>query len=288
LKRDRPVTLEDVAGYLEALPARLGIWRTTSRSEYWPLLAWLNVWPVQELRQTASDIGLQLAVAKRHAELHNTVGLAVRWAETYLRQTILGTSEGMERRGLMRRATDAWAVGDLLRGARAGVYEFRSEGNDLHFDFARDPGIEALDNLLDLVSELDDSEQLRARLRGEDGSEAVDFDALRAYVNASGGSVPWEKVEGPIKSGFRMFADKVATGMRRVSAPDSLPMGGFRLGDALAVWKELLAGAFYRNMSLMAGSCSPLVAAPARTSSVRTRRPSDPERHRLPHVRSRT
>jgi hypothetical protein len=63
------------------------------RREYWPLLAWLNVWPVQELRQTSREIGLQLGVATHHAELHNTVGLALRWAETHLRETLLGTSD---------------------------------------------------------------------------------------------------------------------------------------------------------------------------------------------------
>jgi hypothetical protein len=71
----------------------------------------MNVWPVQEFRQTATEIGPELAVAMRHAELHNTVGLAVRWAATYLRETVLGTSEELERRGLIRCARDAWAVG---------------------------------------------------------------------------------------------------------------------------------------------------------------------------------
>jgi hypothetical protein len=266
MRSERSTTLDDVERWLEALPARLGVWRTTSRREFWPLLAWLNVWPVQEFRQTAAEIGPELAVATRHAELYNTVGLAVRWAETYLRETVLGTSEEMERRGLARCATDAWQVGDLLRSSRAGVYEFSSDGNDLHFEFARDPDIEALDNLLDLVWELHKTEQLRIRLRGEDGSEAVPIDELRAYVRASEAGVPWEAVEDRIKEGFRVFAEKMVTGMRRVSAPDSLGIDGFRLGEALAVWRELLAAALYRNMCILAGTVNPLVSAPARPS----------------------
>lgn len=261
---------------MEALPASLGVWRTTSRREFWPLLGWLNVWPVQEFRHTAGEIGPQLAVATRHAELYNSVGIAVRWAETYLRATVLGTPEEMERRGLVRCATDAWVLRDLLRSTRAGVYEFRSDGNDLHFEFARDPDVEALDNLLDLISELQETEQLRSMLRGEDGTEAVPIEELRAYVNASGASVPWEATEDRVKLGFRLFAEKMIIGMRRVSAPDTLPMDGFRLVEALAVWRELLAAALYRNLCILAGTVNPLIAAPARplTELIRDLAPS--------------
>jgi hypothetical protein len=273
------VTVDDVERWLQALPARLGVWRTTSRRDYWPLLAWLNVWPIQEFRQTAAEIGPEMAAAARHAELYNTVGVAVRWAETYLRDEVLGTSEEMERRGLARCATDAWVLGDLLRSTRAGVYEFTSEGNHLHFKFARDPDIEALDNLLELVWELHRMEQLRRELRGENGSEPVPITDLRAYVSASKAGIPWEAADERIKEGFRVFAEKMVTGMRRVSAPDSLVIDGFRLGEALAVWRELLAAALYRNMSILAGSVNPLVAAPARppTQLLSDLAPSDVE-----------
>jgi hypothetical protein len=258
------VTVDDVERWLDALPARLGVWRTTSRREYWPLLSWLNVWPVQEFRQTAAEIGPEMAVVTRHAELYNTVGVAVRWAETYLRETVLGTSEEMERRGLARSATDAWFLADLLRSTRAGVYDFTSDGNRLQFEFARDPDIEALDNLLDLLWELYKTKQLRTKLRGEDGSEPVPIAELRAYVSASEAGVPWETAQDPIKEGFRLFAEKMEAGMRRVSASDSLVIDGFRLGEALAVWRELLAAALYRNMCILAGTINPLVVAPAR------------------------
>ncbi|MEX2417364.1 MAG: hypothetical protein WD757_03135 [Actinomycetota bacterium] len=226
------------------------------------MLAWLNVWPIQEVRRDADEAGLLLAITAHHAEHYNTVGLAVGWAATYLREEVLGTPDEMERRGLMRAARDVWRLRDLVRSARAGIYNVESDGNQLHFEFAQDPRIEALDNLLDLASDLQDAETLRSRMRS-----TVPMQELREYVGVSGASVSWESVENSIKDGFRTAAEVMVSGMRRVSALDSLSVGEFKLGEALSVWQELLAVALYRNLCMQAGAVNPMVTAPARTQA---------------------
>jgi len=155
-------SLAQFASYIETIPPRLGLWRTATQDEQWPLIAWLNVLAVQEMRETAREVGPLMAARLRHAELHNAVGLGVRWLLTYLpRQSIQSGSQDMERKGFAKWAGEVWSMRDLVNAARSGVYSFHAENHQLFFDFSGDVELEALDNMLDLVDDLWRTERLK-------------------------------------------------------------------------------------------------------------------------------
>lgn len=253
-------SLEEFAAFVDSVPPRLGLWRTASKAELWPLLAWLNVWSVQEMRETARDVGVVMAAKLRHAELHNTVGLGVVWLLSYLRDNPAARGSGdRERAGFARRAGQVWSIRDLVQSARAGVYEFSADEFNLHFEFAGDVSLEALDNMLEVLDELWRAERMEAALQNETKSAEG---SLRERLTASGINVPWEAAPDDLRVRFRRRAHIVSEQLRRIEVPRDAQIGGFSFGDAVAVWEELLAGASYRQACLLLGAQHPLVACP--------------------------
>jgi hypothetical protein len=254
-------TLEEFSEFVENIPPRLGLWRTASKAELWPLLAWLNVWSVQEMRETSREIGAMMAAKLRHAELHNTVGVGVSWLLRFLQDNPSAPgSEDMERNGFARRAGQVWSIRDLVHSARAGAYEFQAQGHRLHFEFAGDTDLEALDNMLEMVDELWRIEQLRDALSQDAATEKT---PLQELLLTSGIHIPWQEASQDIQHRFRRRAAILTELLRRIQVPHNAVIGNFTFGDAVAIWTELLAGASYSHACLMFGSQNPLVACPA-------------------------
>lgn len=256
-------SLDQFAEFVESIPPRLGLWRTASRRELRPLLAWLNVWSVQEMRETAQEMGPLMAAHLRHAELHNAVGTGVAWLLTYLRDNPHSSgSQDMERRGFARRASEIWSLRDLIKGARAGAYEYGADGYALHFDFAGDIELEALDTMLELAEELMRVEQTRSALQDSPG---VTDQSLQQLLISHGIEISWENASDDIKSGFRERSRILSRELRRFDLPGDIQFKGFTLSEAIAVVDELYAASCYRHVCLMMGAQNPQVACPAAT-----------------------
>lgn len=254
-------SLEEFVEFVESIPPRLGLWRTANKAELWPLLTWLNVWSVQEMRETSREIGPMMAAKLRHSELHNTVGVGVSWLLRLLRDNPSAPgSEDMERKGFAGRAGQVWSIRDLVHSTRAGVYDFQVQGHRLHFEFAGDTDLEALDNMLEMVDELWRVEQLRDALSRDAATEQT---PLQETLLTSGIHIPWQDASQDIQSRFRRRAAILTELLRRIQVPHSAVIGDFTFGNAVAVWTELLAAASYSHACLMFGSQNPLVACPA-------------------------
>ena len=242
----RNPTLDEFHEFVESIPPRLGLWRTASTAELWPLLAWLNVWSVQEMRGTAQEMGALVAGQLRHAELHNTVGTGVGWLLRYLRKDPKAPgSQDMERKGFARRAGEIWSIRDLVKGARGRVYDYSADGYSLRFEFAGDIELEALDLMLDLTDELMRIEKTRTALQQ---SPDVTDQSLQGLLVASGIDVPWEQASEHIRSGFRERARILSRELNRTQVPGNLQLQGFAFSDAIEVLDELYAAACYRHV----------------------------------------
>lgn len=258
-------SLREFGEFVSDLPTQLSLWGSASSDDLWPMLGWLNVWPIQELRSTMADVGPMAAVFLRHAELHNTVGVGVTWLLRYLsdRATPSPSTED-ERQMFARTAADHWSMMDLLNGARGGVYAFSSQGHNVHFEFAGDMRLEALDGLLCLVDEMALADSVRAgfeELNIEDTSASLP--GVHMHLTTDGIDVPWEEADEALRMRFRRRAGVLVESLHRTDVPEHLLLGDFSFGQALATWRELLSAALYRDACLMLGSTNPLVACPA-------------------------
>lgn len=258
-------SLHEFRAFVDDLPTKLSLWSSASRDDLWPMLGWLNVWPIQELRSTMADVGPMAAVFLRHAELHNTVGVGVTWLLRHLSDRAHPSpSTEDERQTFARTATDYWSMMDLVNGARGGVYAFSSQGHNVHFEFAGDMRLEALDGLLGLVDEMALADSVRAGFEGltaEDTSASLP--SVHIHLTTDGIDVPWEEADEALRMRFRRRAGILVESLHRTDVPEELLLGNFSFGQALAVWRELLSPALYRDACLMLGSHNPLVACPA-------------------------
>jgi len=112
--RTKALTLDEFAAYVEAWPGRLGCWRDGARGQY-PMLAWLNVRPIVEQRELASEVGHRAAAMMLTAQHHNQVGIAAGWITQYMTGPIRAQSSSEQDRVAMFETAGAyWALRNAL------------------------------------------------------------------------------------------------------------------------------------------------------------------------------
>lgn len=243
-------TLDEFAAYVEALPQESPCWRAGVLG-LWPVLAWLNIHPVEVQRKIVAEEGVLFGLMMTTRAHHNQVGIAVAWATQYMVEpagpfepTAAALIEVFDLAGRTR------LLRNLLAEVRQGVRRFEAEGNHIVMTFDGDARLDALDRVLDLFDEIVDLPEPRRWNK-----------RVRPWFAKGGIDVPWHDSPPWVRQEFRAFAVSLIASYPKY-LPDDLDVGGFTMGEATRVLEELLARGCYMNTCTMLGSTSIAVVVP--------------------------
>lgn len=239
----KPFTLDSLAAYVDSRPSRLGAWRDGAPGRY-PMLAWLNVYPVALQREMASAVGFRTAAAMLAASHHNQVGIAAGWVTQYMNgPSKAQSSTEQDRVAMFNTAGAYWTLQNALVEARVGVRDFEASGTLVRLSYQGNRAIDALDRLLDLVEHLDSF----------DRAPVPSTPRLRDWMADSGMSQPWAASPAWVRDAFREHAGNVlATYPRYLS--DNTTIAGVTVRDLDMFWVELLAWGTYMLVAVALGS----------------------------------
>jgi hypothetical protein len=243
--------LADFAEYVEAYPSRLRCWRD-GVAGFYPILAWLNTYPVSEQREMISTDGPVLTAFATSRSHHNQVGVAVGWAERYLtapREEPGSTEE--DRVAMFELARRYWLIRNLLAEVRQGVREYEALGNRVVLTYQGDRDLDALDRFLDFVDDIQSLPDPEARMDRR----------LREWLSRGGKDVPWPEVPGWAREQYREFAGRLV-GQYPCYLPAGFDAGGFTMAEASAILAELLAQAVHRHACTLYGCLLASVVVP--------------------------
>lgn len=233
----------DFAAYVEARPGRLGCWRDGARGQY-PMLAWLNVRPIVEHRELASEVGHHTAAMMLTAQHHNQVGIAAGWITQYMTGPIRAQrSSERDRVAMFETAGAYWALRNALVEVRVGVRAVEAAGTLVRLPYQGNHTVDALDRLLDLVESLDSVER----------APVFSSPRLRDWIYLEGLSQPWAESPAWVRDAFREHARNVL-GTYPPYLPEGATIAGVTLGDFGTFWVELLAWGMHMHVTTMLGS----------------------------------
>jgi hypothetical protein len=241
--RTKALTLDEFAAYVEAWPGRLRCWRDGARGRY-PMLAWLNVRPIVEQRELASEVGHRAAAMMLTGQHHNQVGIAAGWITEYMMGPIRGQSSSEQDRVAMFETAGAyWALRNALVEVRVGVRAFEVAGTLVFLPYRGNHTVDALDRLLDLVESLDSVGQ----------APLLSGPRLRDWISREGRSQPWMESPAWVTDALREHARNVLGTYPRY-LPEGATIAGVTLCDFDTFWVELLAWGMHMHVATMLGS----------------------------------
>jgi hypothetical protein len=244
------------AAFLEQRPAQLKAWDAGEAGLY-PFLAWLEAHAVAEQRARVAEHGTHLAALTLTRAHHNVIGICVAWALTHLvGRPSRGEIGEQDRLAVFDLAGRYWTLKDVMAEVRQGVRSFSAEGRRIKTSFTGDALFDITDRLLDLFGEV---------MKLPEGPPPG-IEALRLWATSGEGEVPWERVPLEMRVEYRHLAD-VSTTEDPSDLPDDLDLGGFTLGQARQVLRELRAQAMHAGGALLAGSTDFGVTLPPRSRS---------------------
>ena len=250
-----PTAAEFVA-FLEQRPAELKAWDAGEPFLY-PFLAWLEAHAVVEQRARAAERGSHLAALTLVRPHHNTIGICVAWALRHMvGRPYQGEIDEEDRIAVFELAGRYWTLKNVMAEVRQGVRSFSAHGRKIKTSFTGDALFDITDRLLDLFGEV---------MKLPEGPPSG-IEALRLWAASGESEVPWESVPLEIRVEYRHLAD-VSTSEDATDLPDHVDLGGFTLGQANEVLRELRAQAMHAGGALLAGSTDVRVTLPRRSRS---------------------
>jgi hypothetical protein len=251
---DGSPTLEQFRVYVEAHPGRLQSWGQDQAAMY-PLLAWLNVWPVVEQRRmtmSGDPTGALLALRQHY----NQLGVAVSWAFRYLGHATRSAHPLTERhrRALFDLAGIHVAVDNLLADAQAGVRHYEAHARTVTLKYSTNAHVDSLDRLLALVDDM------RALPNPEEAGQRWSA-TFRKWLERGGWNMRWSGAPAEAQAEYRREAHRILSAYPHYLRSD-LDVGQFNISDAEAVLAELLGRAMHSHVAATRGSTDLWVVIP--------------------------
>lgn len=213
------------------------------------MLGWINTKSVVDLREAFSEMGT--AAVRLSPVLHNQAGTGVSWALTHLDAPTKSDPGERSRRVMWELSRRHWVLKNLLTETRHGDRGFEATGNRIRLPFRGDTDLDALDRLLNTLTEI----------RGLDVEGRPSLREVGPWLDAGGRDASWSDAPEAVRNRFRASARALTASYPRY-LPDLLDVGGFTMGDAGRVLDELLARAQYSQACIMRGSTSAAATIP--------------------------
>jgi hypothetical protein len=241
MRQPRIRTIEEFEDWLEKRPSRLGCWRAGADGRY-PLLAWLNAHPINELRKLSSAVGVRSAAAMTNSAFHNQVGIAAGWITRHMNGDARETTNA-DRIALFNCAGAYWELRNAMVEVRAGARRFHSNGRVVRLAYAGNHNIDSLDRMLDLSEVLTEMNSITG----------IRNPQLRDWLQTEGLKKPWWTAPLWVRQAFERQASHALDSYPRY-LPDHATMAGLRVRDVDKVWEQLLAWGMYMHGAIILGS----------------------------------
>lgn len=238
--------------YVEQHPARLRCWDRDPDSLF-PLLAWLNTWPITEQRRMAAAGENTRAILATRSH-HNQLGMAVNWAYRFVgRGHETGRSTEPRRRAFFELAGTRVVLDNLLADVRFRTRQVSVSGESVTLRYAADARLDSLDRILEFVNDLQ-------TMPSPEEATSLWSASFRSW-RTDGWNTKWPELPLEVQAEYRRVAGRLLESYPRYLSGD-LDLGGFTVADAEAILLELLARAMHSHLATVRGSLDLLVALP--------------------------
>lgn len=250
---------DDFIDYLDAIPARLGVWRPSEDADASNLLSWINSRPTIAQHTLYGEIG-PAALGITGSQYHNQAAIASAWTSVFHPTTTTTRAvQSQDREGLWNLAGKYWSLKNLVAEVRAGARQFELSGTRITMPYRGVHAIDALDRLLDTTDQM-------FRLTEK---PATTSQAVRQWANTNAASTRWHETPEWVRQGMRRMAQSTIARLPRFLEMDE-PIAGVTVAEIDSFWTELMAISMLAGLGIMRGATDPHIVTPrwTRTSLV--------------------